>query len=117
MAEQAPEVVIEVIRALLARWILGAKDARATGSGSPPGCRAPGEHAQGLHLVFTQRDVHLDTLRHAAASFLPAAGTHTKVVQEHLGHSSYAITADIHSHVGPAQQREAADRLDQALRW
>jgi integrase len=27
-----------------------------------------------------------------------------KVVQEHLGHSSYAITADIYSHVGPAQQ-------------
>ena len=42
---------------------------------------------------------------------------HTKVVQEHLGHSSYAITADIYSHVGPAQQREAADRLDAALRW
>jgi hypothetical protein len=30
---------------------------------------------------------------------------------------SYAITADIYSHVGPTQQRAAADRLDQALRW
>ncbi|MDP9435589.1 MAG: hypothetical protein M3P93_10510 [Actinomycetota bacterium] len=46
-----------------------------------------------------------------------AAGTHTKVVQEHLGHSSYAITADIYSHVAPAQAREAADRLDAALQW
>ncbi|MGR6963919.1 tyrosine-type recombinase/integrase [Geodermatophilus sp. URMC 61] len=63
------------------------------------------------------RGVTLRTLRHSAASLLLAAGTHTKVVQEHLGHSSYAITADIYSHVGPAQQREAADRLDQALRW
>jgi integrase len=61
--------------------------------------------------------VHLHTLRHSAASFLLAAGTHTKVVQEHLGHSSYAITADIHSHVAPAQAREAADRLDAALQW
>lgn len=61
--------------------------------------------------------VHLHTLRHSAASFLLAAGTHTKVVQEHLGHSSYAITADIYSHVAPVQQREAADRLDEALRW
>jgi integrase len=60
---------------------------------------------------------HLHTLRHSAASFLLAAGTHTKVVQEHLSHSSYAITADIYSHVGPAQQREAADRLDEALHW
>ncbi|NEK56759.1 site-specific integrase [Geodermatophilus sabuli] len=61
--------------------------------------------------------VTLHTLRHSAASFLLAAGTHTEVVQEHLGHSSSAITADIHSHVGPAHQREAAGRLDQALRW
>jgi integrase len=61
--------------------------------------------------------VHLHTLRHSAASFLLAAGTHTKVVQERLGHSSYAITADIYSHVAPAQQREAAQRLDEALQW
>jgi hypothetical protein len=51
----------------------------------------------------------------AGASFLLTAGTHTKVVQEHSGHSSYAITADIYSHVAPAQRREAADRLDEAL--
>ncbi len=61
--------------------------------------------------------VTLHTLRHSAASFLLAAGTHTKVVQEHLGHSSYAITADIYSHVAPTQAREAADRLDEALQW
>ncbi len=61
--------------------------------------------------------IHLHTLRHSAASFLLAAETHTKVVQEHLGHSSYAITADIYSHVAPVQQREAADRLDEALHW
>jgi integrase len=62
------------------------------------------------------RGVTLHTRRHSAATFLLAARTHAKVVQEHLGHSSYAITADTYSHVGPAQQREAADRLDQALR-
>ena len=61
--------------------------------------------------------VHLHTLRHSAASFLLAAGTHTKVVQKHLGHSSYAITADIYSHVAPTQAREAADRLEQAIEW
>ncbi len=61
--------------------------------------------------------MRLHTLRHSAPSFLLAAGTHTNVVQEHLGHSSYAITADIYSHVAPAQQREAADRLDEAIPW
>ena len=60
---------------------------------------------------------HLHTLRHSTASLLLAAGTHTKVVQEHLGHSSYAIPADICSHVAPEQRRAAADRLDEALEW
>jgi integrase len=64
------------------------------------------------------KGVHLHTLRHSAASCRHAyPGTHTKVVQEHLGHSSYAITADIYSRVGPSLRREAADRLHQALQW
>lgn len=46
------------------------------------------------------------TLRLSAASFLPAAGTDPKVVQDHLGHSSYAITADIH-HSGHLQPRRS----------
>jgi site-specific recombinase XerD len=56
-------------------------------------------------------------LRHSTASFLLAAGTHTEVVQEHPGHASYAITADIYSHVAPEQRREVVDRLDEALEW
>lgn len=60
---------------------------------------------------------HLHTLRHSAASFLIDAGAHIKVVQEHLGHSSYAITADIYTHVSPERRREAADHLDRAVDW
>ena len=55
--------------------------------------------------------------RCGAASFVLAASTHTEIVQEHLGHSSHAITADVHSHVAPTQAREAADRMDEAIRW
>jgi integrase len=40
-----------------------------------------------------------------------------KVVQEVLRHSSYAITADIYSHVAVEQQREAAERLGEVFRW
>ncbi len=36
------------------------------------------------------------------------AGVHPKVIQEHLGHSTIAITLDIYSHVIPAMQEEAA---------
>jgi integrase len=61
--------------------------------------------------------VGLHTLRHSTASALIAAGTHMKVVQELLGHSSYGITADIYSHVAPKQQREASEQLGEAFRW
>ena len=63
------------------------------------------------------RGVHLDILRHSTASFLLAAGTHTQVSHEALGHSSYASTADIYSHAAPERRRAAADRLDEALEW
>jgi site-specific recombinase XerD len=62
-------------------------------------------------------DVHLHTLRHSAASALIASGTHLKVVQELLGHSSYGITADIYSHVAMEQQREAAEQLSEVFPW
>jgi hypothetical protein len=39
-----------------------------------------------------------------------------KVVQERLGHSSFAITADIYSHVAPDLQEQAAGLLGAALR-
>ena len=54
-------------------------------------------------------DVRLHDLRYFHATLLLQAGTHLKVVQERLGHSSIAITADTYSHVAPGLQREAAD--------
>jgi integrase len=90
---------------------------RQTEIGTPLEPRNVLRRFQTLARLAGLQDVHLHTLRHSTASFLLAAGTHTKVVQEHLGHSSYAITADIYSHVAPEQRREAADRLDETLEW
>ena len=61
--------------------------------------------------------VGLHTLRHSAASSLLLSGTHLRVVQEMLGHSSYGVTADIYAHVNVEQQREAAERLGEAFPW
>ena len=61
--------------------------------------------------------VTLHTLRHSAASALITSGTHIKVVQEMLGHSSFSTTADIYAHVNVEQQREAAERLGEAFKW
>ncbi len=99
------------------RSLAGARPVFTTKIGTPLEPRNVLRRFEVLAKRAGLRGVTLHTLRHSTASFLLAAGTHTKVVQEHLGHASYAITADIYSHVGPALQREAADRLDQALRW
>ena len=59
----------------------------------------------------------LHTLRHSAASALIASGVHVRIVQEVLGHSTYAVTADTYAHIAVAQQREAAERLGEAFPW
>lgn len=55
------------------------------------------------------------SLRHTCASLLLAQGTHPKIVQEMLGHSTIAITMDLYSHSTPSLQTEAATKLDAAL--
>jgi integrase len=39
-------------------------------------------------------------------------GVHPKVVQEILGHSTFGMTMDTYSHVLPAMQVEAMDKMD-----
>lgn len=56
--------------------------------------------------------IRFHDLRHTAATILLKQGTHPKVVQERLGHSSISVTMDVYSHVLPSMQREAADGLD-----
>ncbi|OLZ59501.1 tyrosine-type recombinase/integrase [Amycolatopsis keratiniphila] len=53
--------------------------------------------------------VRLHDLRHGAATLMLAAGADLKEVQELLGHSSIAITADTYTHVLPDLARESAE--------
>jgi len=57
----------------------------------------------------------LHDLRHFHATVLLQAGTHLKVVQERLGHSSIAVTADTYSHVVAGLQRQAVDMFSKAM--
>ncbi len=54
-------------------------------------------------------------MRHACASLLLAMGVPDHVVMNILGHSSISITKNIYAHVYPSMQREAADKMGQAL--
>jgi integrase len=59
--------------------------------------------------------IKLHELRHTHATLLLAAGTHPKVVQERLGHSSIVVTLDRYSHVIPNLQDEAAVKIGAIL--
>ena len=60
--------------------------------------------------------ITLHGLRHTHATLLLELGVHPKVVQERLGHTTYATTMNVYSHVTPTMQRSAADLLAAAVR-
>lgn len=60
--------------------------------------------------------VNFHTLRHSHATLMLTGGVHPKIAQERLGHSSISITMDLYSHLVPGLQKEAAEKVDTALR-
>jgi hypothetical protein len=54
-------------------------------------------------------------LRHTFATLALAAGAHTKVVQERLGHASAMRTIDLYSSVLPGLAERAAEAVDVAV--
>jgi integrase len=60
---------------------------------------------------FDLARIRLHDLRHTWATLALSAGVPAKVVSERLGHSSIAITLDTYSHVLPAMQSDAAERV------
>jgi integrase len=61
-------------------------------------------------------EITLHSLRHSAATLLLSMGVPMKVIQEILGHSSYAITANIYTDVLPSMQKEAMDKWDDVFK-
>jgi integrase len=59
--------------------------------------------------------IRLHDARHSHASLMLKQGTHPKIVQERLGHSTISVTLDTYSHVAPGLQQAAANRFDEAL--
>jgi integrase len=78
----------------------------------------PARVNQALHMALHRAGlppVRVHDLRHTAATLLLEAGTHPKVVQDLLGHSSIAMTLDLYSHVTPRIQQEATTRMQEVL--
>jgi integrase len=54
-------------------------------------------------------------LRHTSATLMLASGVPPKVAAERLGHADATLFMNLYSHVTPTMQREAADKLGEAL--
>jgi integrase len=59
--------------------------------------------------------MRIHDLRHTCASLLLAQGVQPRVVMETLGHSQISITMDAYSHVLPALDAEAAERMNAVM--
>lgn len=59
--------------------------------------------------------IRLHDLRHGAATLTLAAGADLKTVQDMLGHTSYAFTADTYTTVLPENARQAAESTAQLV--
>jgi len=55
--------------------------------------------------------IRFHDLRHTHATMALQAGIHPRVVSERLGHSTVSMTLDTYSHVLPAMQEDAAERV------
>ena len=62
---------------------------------------------------LAQRNLHF--LRHTFASLLIQQGESLAYVKEQMGHSSIDITVDIYGHLVPGGNRQAVDKLDDAV--
>jgi integrase len=54
-------------------------------------------------------------LRHTSATLMLASGVAPKVAAERLGHADPTLFTNLYSHVTPTMQRDAADRIGEAL--
>ena len=60
-------------------------------------------------------DMRYHDLRHGAATLMAAQGVPARVAMEVLGHSQISTTMEIYSHVADESQRDAVNRVADAL--
>ena len=68
-----------------------------------------------LERAGLRRTVRFHDLRHRTATLLLSRNVHPKLVQEHLGHSSIAMTLDKYSHWVPSMGEQTAATMEAAL--
>jgi integrase len=88
-----------------------------TSTGKPIAPRNILRDFQNLCIKIGLPHVTFHSLRHFHASTLLKINIHPKIVQERLGHSRIDTTLDLYTHLVPGMQKEAADKIDELLRY
>ena len=87
-------------------------------------CDELGRPLSGFHVLRRFRELlalaglpsmRYHDLRHGAASLMAVQGVPARVAMELLGHAQIGTTMNIYAHVAPELQRDAAERVGQAL--
>ena len=81
-------------------------------TGTPLDPRTPIKYFHAVREAAGIAKLRFHDLRHCCASFLLAHGVPIKMISEMLGHSSTSFTMDIHAHVLPKLQQQAATEMD-----
>jgi len=69
-----------------------------------------------IRIASGLRHQRFHDLRHAAASYWLAAGMSLREISGFLGHSSYALTANLYTHLMPKASQDAASLMDSFLK-
>lgn len=72
-------------------------------------------HFKTLLKKHKLKKIRFHDLRHSCASLLVAQGVSMKLIQEWLGHSDMATTANIYSHVDSASKKVTGDVIGRVL--
>jgi len=86
-----------------------------TSVGTPHDATNVTKRYQRLLRVAGLPKLRFHDLRHTSATVGLALGESPREIMERLGHSQITLTMNTYSHIIPALQREAADRIDRAF--
>ena len=74
------------------------------------------EHFHKFLKKYEITDIRFHDLRHTAATMMIESGISIKIVQDILGHSNLATTADIYSHISENAKEKAMRQMEEVYR-
>ena len=110
-----PVTALKVLKAYLKQLNRNQGLLFTTASGKPINPRFLIKSFKGAIKEAGLPEIRFHDLRHTSATLLLLANVNPRVVQERLGHSCVTLTLSTYSHILPAMQDEAAEKMEKIL--